>query len=68
LSRKKDGSGILEGHISKNDLTFFADYFIGLGRDVQVKKPATLVRNIKVKLKDLSEMYDKHNFFNNDKK
>lgn len=45
-----DGSGEINGKIPAGELSFFADFFIGLGQDAVVKSPEPLVQLIKERL------------------
>ena len=53
----ENGTGWLEGPISKSDLPFFARFFIGLGHDVSVKSPPELLTAIKAILTELIAKY-----------
>lgn len=57
LHIREDGTGWLEGSISKSDIPFFAKFFIGLGKEVTVKHPQELLDGIK---RNLSELMDKY--------
>jgi predicted DNA-binding transcriptional regulator YafY len=49
---------IYEGNVPKNDIPFFAKFFIGLGNEVTVKNPPELLDGIKRILSQLMAKYD----------
>jgi predicted DNA-binding transcriptional regulator YafY len=57
LTKCEDGSGFLRGSISKNDLTFFSNYFITYGEEALIKSPPELVKCIKGKLNTILNQY-----------
>lgn len=58
LHIRQDGTGWLEGNISKSDIQYFAKFFIGLGNEVNVKNPPELLESIKIYLTELMAKYD----------
>ncbi|SFF07504.1 Predicted DNA-binding transcriptional regulator YafY, contains an HTH and WYL domains [Paenibacillus algorifonticola] len=58
LHIRKDGTGWLEGNISKSDMLFFAKFFIGLGHEVTIESPPELLDCIKRNLSELLAKYD----------
>ncbi|OBZ07672.1 YafY family protein [Bacillus sp. FJAT-26390] len=58
LYKNEDGSGRLDGSIRKVDLSFFANFFIGLGNEATVKEPAELVERMKGILSEIMAKYE----------
>ncbi|BBI33392.1 helix-turn-helix transcriptional regulator [Cohnella abietis] len=58
LHIRQDGTGWLEGSISKRDILFFAKFFIGLGNEATVTHPPELLECIKINLTELMAKYD----------
>ncbi|MGG1658066.1 helix-turn-helix transcriptional regulator [Brevibacillus sp. NRS-1366] len=58
LHIRPDGTGWLEGSISKSDILFFAKFFISLGKEVAVKYSPELLDCIKSYLSELTAKYD----------
>ena len=61
LHTREDGSGWLEGSMSKSDTLFYAKFFIGLGMDVTVKEPEELLSCIQSSLTELMAKYSSNN-------
>ena len=57
LRVRQDGTGELTGGIERSDLVYFAEFLIGLGIEVHVSGPASLVEEIKRQLVRLMERY-----------
>lgn len=57
LHLRSDGTGLLEGPVPKNDLDFFAAFFIGLGVAAKVLQPLELIERIRTKLSDMTAHY-----------
>lgn len=57
LHIRKDGTGWLDGNISKGDVPFFAKFFIGLGHEVTVIHPPELVDCMKRVLTEIMAKY-----------
>lgn len=57
LHVREDGTGWLEGNIAKSDLPYFANFFIGLGHEVHVKRPPELLECIQSTLSRLMAKY-----------
>ncbi|MFD2614533.1 helix-turn-helix transcriptional regulator [Paenibacillus gansuensis] len=57
LQVREDGTGVLEMNISGGDLPFFAEFFIGLGKEVALKDSEELQEAIRDKLSSLLEQY-----------
>ncbi|MBB6730584.1 helix-turn-helix transcriptional regulator [Cohnella zeiphila] len=53
----EDGSGELEGSVPRGDVPFFAEFFIGMGKNAIVSEPAELLEEIRTQLADLSAKY-----------
>jgi predicted DNA-binding transcriptional regulator YafY len=58
LNKRENGSGFLEGKISKHDINFFSDYFITYGKDAIIKKPFELIKCMKEKLNKILNQYN----------
>ncbi|MFS0722517.1 helix-turn-helix transcriptional regulator [Paenibacillus sp. 1P07SE] len=58
LHVRADGTGQLAGEIGRRDIGYFADFCLGLGTEVTVLHPASLLDEIRTRLKRLSEKYD----------
>ncbi|MCC0566795.1 YafY family transcriptional regulator [Brevibacillus borstelensis] len=54
----EDGSGTIDGMIPTSEISFFADFFLGLGRNAVVKEPVIMVQLIRERLQEMIEMYD----------
>lgn len=57
LNKREDGSGILKGNISKDDIEFFSDYFITYSNHAIIQKPFELIACIKEKLNIVLKQY-----------
>lgn len=57
LNKREDGTGFLEGKISKTDVNFFSDFFVSYGADANVKNPPELVEGIKERLNIILRQY-----------
>jgi predicted DNA-binding transcriptional regulator YafY len=57
LEKREDGSGLITGRIAKDDLPFFADYFLKYGEHALVKKPLALKKLLKERLAKALEQY-----------
>lgn len=57
LEKREDGSGLITGRIAKDDLPFFADYFLKYGEHALVKKPLALKKLLKERLAKTLEQY-----------
>jgi predicted DNA-binding transcriptional regulator YafY len=57
LEVREDGSGAIDRDISRSDIPFFADFFIGLGSEVIVDEPAGLKEAIRSRLAELLIRY-----------
>lgn len=57
LEKREDGSGLITGRIAKDDLPFFADYFLAYGEHALVKKPLALKKLLKERLAKALEQY-----------
>lgn len=57
LQVREDGSGAIDRNVSRADLAFYADYFIGLGNEADVEGPEELRLAIRKRLFDLAERY-----------
>lgn len=54
---QEDGSGLIDQEVSREDVPFFADFFIGLGKEVTLEGPAELKAAIRSRLGELLEQY-----------
>ncbi len=57
LTIDADGTGTLTGDIPACELSYFADFFIGLGQAALVREPETLVNLIRERLSALQAFY-----------
>ncbi|GLC30302.1 helix-turn-helix transcriptional regulator [Clostridium omnivorum] len=57
LYKYEDGTGFLKGSISRQEINFFSDYFIGFGVDAIVIKPIELINGVKEKLNLILKQY-----------
>ncbi|MVO98064.1 helix-turn-helix transcriptional regulator [Paenibacillus lutrae] len=57
LHIRQDGTGWLEGEFAKNDLPYFAKFFIGLGKEAKVIQPPELLDCLRQHLADLMARY-----------
>jgi predicted DNA-binding transcriptional regulator YafY len=58
LNKRDDGSGFVEGIISKHEFDFFSNYFITFGKNALIKKPFELIECTKEKLNALLKQYN----------
>lgn len=58
LRKREDGSGFIEGIISKHDLDFFTNQFITMGENAMIKKPSALIEYTKEKLNKILNQYN----------
>lgn len=54
---REDGGGLIDHDVSRDDLSFYADFFIGLGSEAELNEPAELREAIRGKLSDLMARY-----------
>ncbi|TCS93220.1 helix-turn-helix transcriptional regulator [Hazenella coriacea] len=57
LRKREDGSGFLEGFISKHDVNFFSNYFLSYGENARIQKPFELIASTKEKLIKILDQY-----------
>jgi len=57
LHVRPDGSGWLEGNIAKQDIPYFARFFLHLGEEVTVLEPPVLLDAIQERLAELAAKY-----------
>ncbi len=57
LTVREDGSGTIDRDVSRGDISFYADFFIGLGSEAELKEPAELIAAIRAKLGELLDKY-----------
>lgn len=57
LDVREDGSGLIDRDVPASDLPFYADFFLGLGREATVEGPETLREAIRGKLSELLARY-----------
>lgn len=58
LHTRPDGTGWLEGDWPKRDFPFYAKFFIGLGGEATVARPAELVTEIRRQIAALTQRYN----------
>ncbi|WP_217592688.1 YafY family protein [Cohnella sp. GbtcB17] len=58
LDVREDGSGAIDRDVPASELSFYADFFLGLGREATVEAPEALRAAIRDKLSDLLERYN----------
>ncbi|TVY03052.1 helix-turn-helix transcriptional regulator [Cohnella terricola] len=58
LHVREDGTGWLEGPISRNDIAFYARFMIGLASEATVKQPPELVDHMKHLLAEIKAKYE----------
>ncbi|MFJ7405000.1 MULTISPECIES: helix-turn-helix transcriptional regulator [unclassified Lysinibacillus] len=58
LSKREDGTGILNGNISKSDIYFFCNYLITFGEEALIKSPSELIECMKEKLNNILNKYN----------
>lgn len=57
LYKQEDDTGFLKGNISRHEINFFSDYFIGFGGDAVVIEPIELINGMKEKLNNILMQY-----------
>jgi len=57
LRIRNDGTGWLEGNVTRNDIPYFASYFVGLGKDANVAQPKELRAAIRQRLSEMMVQY-----------
>ncbi|NBD27930.1 helix-turn-helix transcriptional regulator [Paenibacillus glycinis] len=57
LRVREDGSGTIDHDVSRGDLFFYADFFIGLGNEAVAEEPAELREAIRSRLSELLHRY-----------
>ncbi|UFJ42590.1 YafY family transcriptional regulator [Brevibacillus humidisoli] len=60
LKIETDGTGILSGRIPRSEISYFAGFFMGLGKEAIVAEPAELVTQITQRMKEMIERYENH--------
>ncbi|MBZ9689090.1 WYL domain-containing protein [Clostridium estertheticum] len=58
LTKREDGSGFLNGNISKHDISFFSDYFITYSKNAIIEKPYELIECLKEELNIILNQYN----------
>ncbi|CAG7600177.1 hypothetical protein PAESOLCIP111_00372 [Paenibacillus solanacearum] len=58
LHVREDGTGWLEGPIPRDELSFYARFFVGLGNEATVKQPAELIEDMKRQFAEIMSKYD----------
>jgi predicted DNA-binding transcriptional regulator YafY len=53
------GTGLIKASLSKREIRYYADFFLGVGTDAEVLEPDEMVKVIKEKLRELQSMYDR---------
>jgi predicted DNA-binding transcriptional regulator YafY len=57
LNVQEDGSGTIDMAVSRSELSFYADFFIGLAFDAVLEEPLELKETIRTRLAELMERY-----------
>ena len=57
LRRREDGSGFIEGLIAKDDIHFWANYFLTYGENALIKEPVELIECIKERWNKVLNQY-----------
>lgn len=57
LHLREDGSGSIDRDVSRGDMAFYTDFFIGLGNEVVLEEPLELKLSIRRRLAELLERY-----------
>lgn len=57
LHVREDGSGAIDKEVSRSDIPFYAEFFIGLGDEVILEEPAELKESIRRKLSEMLARY-----------
>jgi Predicted transcriptional regulator len=57
LQIQEDGGGILDGEVSRDDLSFYTDFLIGLGHEAVLKGPEELREAVRDRLTGLLDRY-----------
>lgn len=57
LHVREDGSGTIDRDVPRGDIPFFAEFFIGLGKEATVRGPAELTAAIRRTLAELMDRY-----------
>ncbi|MFC5468053.1 helix-turn-helix transcriptional regulator [Cohnella suwonensis] len=57
LEVREDGGGAIDRDVSRGDIPFFADFFIGLGNEASLEEPAELKETIRRKLIEMLARY-----------
>ncbi|MFC5403293.1 helix-turn-helix transcriptional regulator [Cohnella soli] len=55
---REDGSGAIDRDVSRGDILFYADFFIGLGAEASLEGPAELKEAIRRKLTEMLARYE----------
>ncbi|KIL38149.1 DNA-binding protein [Gordoniibacillus kamchatkensis] len=57
LQVREDGSGVIDKDVSRGDIPFYTEFFIGLGDGVVLEEPAELKEAIRTKLAEMLVRY-----------
>ncbi|QRG69008.1 helix-turn-helix transcriptional regulator [Brevibacillus choshinensis] len=57
LQVREDGSGAIDKEVSRSDIPFYTEFFIGLGDEVLLEEPAELKESIRRKLSEMLGRY-----------
>lgn len=52
-----DGTGTIDSNIKEDDLSWYARYFMGLGKEVEIEKPQRLIQLLRKIAEEVLEMY-----------
>ncbi len=62
IKRRHDGNGILKTEIHRENIPFFAEYFLGLGADARVEAPEEMAAWIRDEVRKMQDVYDGKSF------
>ncbi|WP_123042586.1 helix-turn-helix transcriptional regulator [Cohnella candidum] len=57
LDVREDGSGAIDNDVSRGDIPFYTEFFIGLGNEAELKEPAELKDSIRRRLSEMLARY-----------
>ncbi|MCH1624027.1 helix-turn-helix transcriptional regulator [Ferdinandcohnia quinoae] len=60
LHKRNDGSGFITGKMTEQDIPFYSNVFISLGKNASVESPVELIEYIKSVLMELLDHYVEH--------
>jgi predicted DNA-binding transcriptional regulator YafY len=54
---REDGSGVIDKDVSRGDIPFYTEFFIGLGDEADLEEPAELKNAIRRRLSEMLVRY-----------